>query len=197
MTCAFPLETFKPQVERFHKFLGFVDASLLRFCKLKFPVQKLRLSIGPLDVIGSSFFLDKWIGLAVENEVKELNFHLMSRNTVHLPRTIELDDMYILPQAIFSAKSITTLEVCGCKLEQLSGSAGFHFLKNVKLVNVLLNEQIVQMLITECPLLENLLLHYCSDGDEEPYDIDDLNKELPELPVGDLYFRLDWLCYEA
>ncbi|TXG69297.1 hypothetical protein EZV62_004232 [Acer yangbiense] len=40
---------------------------------------------------------------------------------------------------------------------------------------------------------------YCfqSDGDEEPYDIDDLNKELPELPLGDLYFRLDWRCNEA
>ncbi|KAK4839811.1 hypothetical protein QYF36_025169 [Acer negundo] len=233
---------------------------------------------------------------------------------------------------------MTTLEVCGCKLEQPSGPAGFHFLKNVKLVKVLLNEQIVQMLITECPLLENLLLHYCSGlkrfcvsdalklrvvefftsydevesansldeefdsivskysriclsrcnflekviissiqlkklqfvncsslkdididtpnlvsfyyegnsvpkssinapcswdirfenegalntrwflyvkdflgvnqiedlfitlksekGDEEPYDIDDLNK-LPELPLGDLYLRLDWRCNEA
>ncbi|KAK2654777.1 hypothetical protein Ddye_014633 [Dipteronia dyeriana] len=141
------------EVERFHKFLGFVDASLLRFCKLKFPMQKLRLSIGPLDVIGSSFHLDKWIGLAVENEVKELNFHLISRNTVHLPRTIELDDMYILPEAIFSAKSMSTLEVCGCKLEQPSVYAGFHFLKNVKLLKVLLNEQIVQILITECPYI--------------------------------------------
>ena len=100
--------------------------------------------------------------MAVKNEVKELNFHLISRNTVHLPRTIELDDMYILPEAIFFAKSLSTLEVCGCKLEQPSVSAGFHFLKNVKLVKVLLNEQIVHMLITECPLLENLLLHYCS-----------------------------------
>ncbi|KAK0596656.1 hypothetical protein LWI29_017792 [Acer saccharum] len=33
--------------------------------------------------------------------------------------------------------------------------------------------------------------------DEEPYDIDDVNKELPELPLGNLYFRLDWLCFEA
>ena len=157
-----PLKFTEWQKERFHKFLGFVDSFLLRFCKLKFPMQKFRLSIGPLDVIGSSFLLDKWIGLAVENEVKELNFYLISRNTVHLPRVVELDDMYILPQTIFSAKSMTTLEVCGCKLEQPSVSAGFHFLKNVKLVKVLLNEQIVQMLITECPLLENLLLHYCS-----------------------------------
>ncbi|KAK0596992.1 hypothetical protein LWI29_020802 [Acer saccharum] len=133
MTCAFPLESFRPQVERFHKFLGFVDASLLRFCKLKFPMQKLRLSIGPLDVIGSSFFLDKWIGLAVENEL--LNMKLRNRD----------------------AKCCNSQTI---KCWQ-------HYLKDAEI--------------------------YCfqPDGDEEPYDIDDQSKELPELPLGDLYFRLD------
>ncbi|KAH7565255.1 hypothetical protein JRO89_XS09G0174800 [Xanthoceras sorbifolium] len=244
MTCTLPLEFTGWQKERFNKFLVFVDASLLRFCKLKFSVQKFRLSIGPLDVKGSSFLLDKWIGLVVDNEVKELDIHLISEKTLfYFPRTIELDDMYTLPQKLFSAKSMTTLDVCGCKLEQSSGSAGLHFLKNVKLDNLTMRpanytafldglfyicyprylsieayggnfKLFIKWLYrklrnrdAKCCNSHAIMCwrHYLKDveiecfepfcSEEELVDIDNVNKELSDLPLGNLYFRLDWCCF--
>ncbi|TXG68975.1 hypothetical protein EZV62_003910 [Acer yangbiense] len=53
--------------------MNFVDASLLRFCKLRFSVQKLRLSIGHPGIDGSFSLIDNWIGLVVENEVIDID----------------------------------------------------------------------------------------------------------------------------
>ncbi|TXG68963.1 hypothetical protein EZV62_003898 [Acer yangbiense] len=160
--------------ERFYTFMNFVDASLLRFCKLRFSVQKFRLSIGHPGIDGSYSLIDNWIGLVVENEVKTLDLNLIKHkasmlNSIFLdsldspPQTIELDlyVLYTLPQTIFSAKSLTTLKLCGCKLDHPSGTISFPFLKELSLDKVFVNEQMVQELIRECPLLENLVFRYC------------------------------------
>ena len=62
------------------KFIGYVDASLLRFCELKVSMQKFRLSMRLFDVEGVTSLLDKWIGLAVASEVKELDLNVQTND---------------------------------------------------------------------------------------------------------------------
>ena len=71
-------------------------------------MQKFRLLIGLLDVEASSL-LDKWIGLAVKNEVQELDLNVQT----------DKNAMYTLPWIIFSAASFNALKLEGCKLEQI------------------------------------------------------------------------------
>ncbi|TXG68987.1 hypothetical protein EZV62_003922 [Acer yangbiense] len=71
-------------------------------------MQKFRLLIGLLDVEASSL-LDKWIGLAVKNEVKELDLIVQTYKNA----------MYTLPWIIFSAASLKALKLEGCKLEHI------------------------------------------------------------------------------
>ncbi|KAJ0007439.1 hypothetical protein Pint_29763 [Pistacia integerrima] len=86
------------------EFMEFVDASLLRFCKLKFSMNKFSLFINILDAEELVPYTDKWIGLAAEKEVKELDLDIL----------IDGDTLYTLPQTIFSARFVTTLKLVKC-----------------------------------------------------------------------------------
>ncbi|KAK0579350.1 hypothetical protein LWI29_024971 [Acer saccharum] len=129
-------------------FTRFVDASLLRFCELKVSMQKFRLSMSDFCVEGVASLLDKWIELAVANEVQELDFNVATDG----------DSRYSLPATIFSAKFVMTLNLSGCNLEQSSDTISFHSLKKLALDRVCIGEQMVQQFISECPLLEDLIL---------------------------------------
>ncbi|TXG69039.1 hypothetical protein EZV62_003974 [Acer yangbiense] len=150
--------------QRIHKFIEFVDASLVRFCQLNIAMQKFRLLIRLLDVEApSSLLLDKWIGLAIENNVKELDFTFHCRRDIGpllytLPRSTLL---YTLPRSIFTAKSVTTLNIFGCKLVQLCDGIRLHSLKSLTLNEVCINEECLQKLTAQCPLLEDLVLSHC------------------------------------
>lgn len=137
--------------ERLVDFAVYVSVALLRFCELKFRMQKLRIFINLLDPEVFSTILDIWIGAAVESEVKRLDFDIQT----------DRDRLYTLPQTIFSAKSITTLNFGGCKLEPPSGPVNFCFLKRLTLDNVYINDQMVQNFTSECTLLDELYFRYC------------------------------------
>lgn len=134
------------------KFIRFVDASLHRFCELGFRMQKLRISVSLLEVKESSPLFDKWVELAMENGVKELDFEVIT----------DKNSVYALPQTIFSAKLLTSLKLFGCKLEQPpSHCANLHSLKKLSLDEVYVNDQMVQSLVRECRVLEDLSFFYC------------------------------------
>ena len=60
-----------------------------------------------LDVKGSALIIDRWLQLAVEDGVRELDFeNITDENRV-----------YTLPQAIFSAIFVTNLRLVWCRLE--------------------------------------------------------------------------------
>ncbi|KAI9184932.1 hypothetical protein LWI28_002593 [Acer negundo] len=118
-----------------NEFIRFVDSSLLRLCEVKVSVQKFRLSMSVFDVEGVASLLDKWIELAVANELKGLDLIVQTTETSNyrmysLPGTMveELDfnvrtnkdRMYTLPGTLFSAKFVTTLKLSGCNLEHWS-----------------------------------------------------------------------------
>ncbi|KAH9767698.1 F-box protein [Citrus sinensis] len=137
------------------KFMAFVEASLFRFCKLRFRMQELRLFQSFLDVKGSAPLLDKWIGLAVDNGIKDLV--LMVHNMT------QEDTVCILPQTIFSAKSMATLSLFGCRMEQPSDTTTIRLdsLKKLTLENVYINDQMFQKLTNECPSLEDFEISAC------------------------------------
>lgn len=137
------------------KFMAFVEASLFRFCKLRFRMQELRLFQSFLDVKGSAPLLDKWIGLAVDNGIKDLV--LMVHNMT------QEDTVCILPQTIFSAKSMATLSLFGCRMEQPSDTTTIRLdsLKKLTLENVYINDQMFQKLTSECPSLEDFEISAC------------------------------------
>ncbi|KAK3219793.1 hypothetical protein Dsin_013763 [Dipteronia sinensis] len=114
-------------------------------------MQKLRILISLLDIKESSCVLDKWIGLATENGVKELDFDV---------RTLT-DSAYTLPGIIFSAKLLTTLKLAGCKLEQPSDTIRFLSLKSLTLNYVCISEVMLQKITSECVLLEELSMSNC------------------------------------
>ncbi|TXG47033.1 hypothetical protein EZV62_026327 [Acer yangbiense] len=115
--------------------------------------SKFRLSMSLFDVEGVTSFLDKWIELAVANEVQELDFNVEANGV----------SRYSLPATIFSAKFVTTLKLSGCNLEQSSDTIRFHSLKKLALHRVHIGEQIVHKFISECPSLEDLILSRIGD----------------------------------
>ncbi|KAJ0054150.1 hypothetical protein Pint_02788 [Pistacia integerrima] len=143
---------FKGIHKRIKKFMKFIDASSDQFCEAKLCIQEFRLLVGVLDVEKSFRRVDRWIGLVLENGVKELDLEVITDGS----------KVYSFPKAIFSAKSATTLKPSGCKLEQPSNIIRFNSLKHLTLVRVYINEQLVQRLTSECPLREDLLLSLCT-----------------------------------
>ncbi|TXG69031.1 hypothetical protein EZV62_003966 [Acer yangbiense] len=109
-------------------------------------MQKFRLSIEVLDDHEGSFtFLDKWIRLAIEKKVEELDFDVKAYRRA----------MYTLPQEIFSAKSVTTLKLGGCKLEN---PFIIHSLKSLTLKDARISEEVLQKITSQCTSLEDLFL---------------------------------------
>ncbi|XVF23818.1 hypothetical protein REPUB_Repub13aG0072300 [Reevesia pubescens] len=105
-------------------FSEFIDTNLDYFCKMKLRVQKFKLLIGvPNDSASWSCLVDKWIGLAVENQVRNLNLHL-----------IFPDGPYPLPETVFLAKSITVLKLRRCKLDHPHSSNAFSIVGGLEIV---------------------------------------------------------------
>ncbi|XP_031285202.1 putative FBD-associated F-box protein At5g56410 [Pistacia vera] len=145
------MESFEKFCERLKNFIKFVDDSLFRFCKLQLCMHAFRLSISFDDVNELPASLDKWIGLAVQNCVKEMDLNLRPTRSYR----------YNLPQAIFYAKSVTSLKLHGCKMEQLFGSMRLHSLRKLILYDIHTNEEMIQRVVSDCRMLEELSFIFC------------------------------------
>ncbi|KAJ0008132.1 hypothetical protein Pint_29750 [Pistacia integerrima] len=115
-------------------------------------MHKFRLFISVLDVEELVPYIDKWIGLAAEKEVKELDLDILIESDT-------MDTPYTLPQTIFSARSVTILRLVNCKLENIS--VGCLQLKKLFFGGVSLMDQQFHYFISSFPLLEDLILEYC------------------------------------
>ncbi|OMO54080.1 hypothetical protein CCACVL1_28071 [Corchorus capsularis] len=132
---------FELNIEKFQEsmkgFTEFIDATLDRFCKMKLRMDKFKLIIGTTrNSEPWSCLVDKWIGLALENQVKDLTLQIFH------------DQLYLLPETVFSTKSITN-------------AFNFHSLKKLKLVEVNLDELMIQKLTGQSPSLEVIDLNGC------------------------------------
>jgi hypothetical protein len=114
-----------------------VEKTLLSRYRQKISLQKFDLTIQGIDDEWYCAHVNRWIGFAIESNVKELGLHTWPR------------EYYKVPQSVLVAKSITELTVWGCNL--VLG----------QVCNV--NDQIVQTLIVGCPVVEEIIFARC-DG---------------------------------
>ncbi|KAK0591804.1 hypothetical protein LWI29_008461 [Acer saccharum] len=156
-TSAYDRKPIKRFLKLVPKFINFVDASLSRFSDLNLCMQKFKLMICVIvDIQRMSSVLEKWIRSAVECGVKELDFHAKTDTEVAAV-------IYTLPQILFSAESMNTIKLRGCKLELPSKNIiRLHSLKSLTLKEVCIQEETIQKLTGgQCPLLEDLSLREC------------------------------------
>jgi hypothetical protein len=122
------------------KFNYFVERTLLSRCSQNISIQ--RFEIRTLDnIIDDEWYcacVNRWIGYAIESNVKELNIFASPKN------------YYKVPESVLVAKSITELTLWGCNLESFQSQDGIYLSSLKKLVlgevyNV--NDQIVKTLI--------------------------------------------------
>ncbi|KAK0596263.1 hypothetical protein LWI29_014189 [Acer saccharum] len=141
-------------LKRVHKFVDFVDASLSRFSDLNLRMQKFSLMIHVVaDVQQLSPVLENWIRSAIECGVEELDLYFFFS---------EHEEIYTLPQILFSSKSMNTIKLNACKLEQPSNNiTRLLSLKRLTLNDVCMQEETIQKLIDHCPLLEDFSLEEC------------------------------------
>ncbi|OMO54081.1 hypothetical protein CCACVL1_28072 [Corchorus capsularis] len=167
-------QVFKHYPHKFEEsmkgFTEFVDATLDHFCKMKLMMDQFKLIIGTTGNLESwSCLVDKWIELALEHQVKDLTLQIFHCQ------------LYLMPESVFSAKSITNLHLHNCKLNHpyTSNAFKFHSLKELKLVQVNLDELMIQKLTSDSHLLEVIKLIECQGF---------ANCHVPELPrLWDIY----------
>ncbi|KAM6576181.1 hypothetical protein CsatB_028018 [Cannabis sativa] len=105
--------------------------------------------------------LDKWLGFAVENKVKEMYLFIGRADVEEGGHFADL--FYCLPKILDNARYLTSLELYGVMLDTNSCSFSFPFLKTLSLKDVWNSEDaeedgVVKFLLG-CPSIEKLLLH--------------------------------------
>lgn len=94
--------------------------------------------------------VDDWVEFSVKNNVKELVLSIYSpRNTSYTP-----------PQVIYSCSSLTTLNLLECSMTY-EGTIAWQCLTSLTLYGVMLNQHLVDEILSNCPLLNDLELRLC------------------------------------
>ncbi|KAL4625843.1 hypothetical protein ACB092_05G054100 [Castanea dentata] len=131
-------------------FKDFVANSLNNHLKRKLSIQKLVLHITSYD-LELAPHMDHWINIAIENNMKELDLHVVVKKSRY----------YYLPQTVFASNTITGLRLHGCKLKFRS-NIKLPQLQKLYLHKVHVDQQIVDNLISSCPLIEDLRFVHCT-----------------------------------
>lgn len=142
------------------------------------------------------------IRYAIANNVKELELEHMH----------PLDRWYSLPQMVLCSKSVNVLKLQGYKLESLPLGNDLNLsLRKLSLSNVYADEQVLNNLVAQCPLIEDLEFDCCQGF--KSLDIKAPNassiaiatllkcevsitscKNLKRLVLWDCSFTDEWLC---
>ncbi|GMQ08088.1 hypothetical protein CsSME_00051980 [Camellia sinensis var. sinensis] len=135
------------------KFIKFVDDTLLRYHEQNFRIRKFKLYFTLVDSAMGSL-VDRWIALVIKCRVEGLHIWIIPPDYA----------LYTLPHTIFSANSIQALELQnGCKFEQASHRQSIRFvsLRKLCLRRMHVDMQLVENIISSCPLIEEIELDQC------------------------------------
>ncbi|CAL5415829.1 unnamed protein product [Camellia sinensis] len=118
------------------RFLNIVDKTLQTYHKQRIPIHEFRLSLSLINEWTS--IIDNWIGILLQNYVKELELQIFPAN--------DQGTRYTLPQMVFTAKCLTALKLHQCKLKQHSSydSIKLHSLQKLSLMWIDVDEQMFQ-----------------------------------------------------
>jgi hypothetical protein len=130
-------------------FKDFVDNSVKSHLQRKLSIHKLVLYITSCDFeLGRH--LDRWINVAIENNMKELDLHVVGKVVY-----------YRLPHTVFATTTLTGLRLCGCSLLSL-GDIKLPQLQKLYLRDLFADQQTIEDLISSCPLIEDLRFIRCT-----------------------------------
>ncbi|GLT72783.1 hypothetical protein SLA2020_446870 [Shorea laevis] len=93
--------------------------------------------------------LDRYIGYAIESNVKVFNLCVLS------------SCCYKLPERVLTAKSITELRLDSCEVDSFCSGINLSSLKKLSLNRVRMEDQFIQTLIAGCPVVEDLSFDDC------------------------------------
>lgn len=131
-------------------FKDFVDNSLKNHLERTSSIHKLVLHVNSYDLELASH-MDRWIGVAIENNMKELDLHVVVKKSRH----------YSLPQTVFAAKTLTGLRLHGCWLK-IDSDIKLPHLRKLYLRNLRVDQQLIHNLISSCLLIEDLRFVNCT-----------------------------------
>ncbi|GLT55012.1 hypothetical protein SLA2020_281660 [Shorea laevis] len=139
------------------EFKNFVERSLLGRYRQRLSINKFRLHMR-LDESDCAL-VNRWIDYAIECNVKELNLDLwIDQKWYELPKK-----KYELPERVLVAKSITELNLYGCKLKSFYSDINLSSLKKLVFSVVIVDNKIVQTLIDGCRDVEEMTFDCCSE----------------------------------
>lgn len=105
------------------------------------PINKFVLSLSRLE---SCSEIDKLILLVSNNDVQDFILHMLK------------GDLYKLPSSLFSCLQLKHLTLRSCMLKPPPGFQGFTRLLSLCLHDVVIADDVLSVLISSCPLLEDL-----------------------------------------
>jgi hypothetical protein len=98
-----------------------------------------------LDHESDCALVDRWIGYAIERNVKEIYLEIVS-----------------LPGSVLTAKSITELNLVAFKLDSFYSEVNLSSLRKLSLYAVRVEDhQFIQTLLAGCPVVEEISLEVC------------------------------------
>ncbi|XP_074282036.1 FBD-associated F-box protein At5g56370-like isoform X1 [Silene latifolia] len=171
--------------DKLQRFVKFVDGTMLRYSILEFRIRKMYLEVLIVDEQLVNL-VDTWIKIAVLNQIEELEIQIHGN----------ID--YVLPEFLFCAKSLKVLK---CRRIELPY---YEIMELVSLTHLTLepisvDEDMLQRIISSCPLVELDITHkYLDevslpwtrkvDGRVEGCDSGTMQSNLQESPLQKFVF---------
>ncbi|XP_074284593.1 putative F-box/LRR-repeat protein At4g15060 [Silene latifolia] len=151
-----------PSKEVSARLLEYMDTRMQRYDKDKLRVRTLGLGFPNSNrVFGCdeetelsskfeelSCIVDEWIQIVVRNQVKKLDLN----GPIN----------YQLPDILLSAKSLKRLDCMNVKLPYYNKAINLASLRTLVLFNVVVEEQLLNQIISSCPLLRRLSVRNCA-----------------------------------
>lgn len=131
------------------------DRPVVENCMVNFITRALFLHQGPIHKfqLSTSYLqccpdIDQWILFLSRSDIKELVLELGE------------GEWFRVPSCLFNCKKLTCLELFRCEFDPPPTFKGFLCLRSLSLHQVLVAPEVIESLISSCPLLESLALSY-------------------------------------
>ncbi|XP_074281972.1 putative F-box/LRR-repeat protein At3g18150 [Silene latifolia] len=135
--------------ETMERLMNFIESTMRRYSEKNLSIRKFTLEY-PIIYQEMARRFDRWIGIALRNQVEELSLSVIPEN---LPS-------YALPAILFSAKSLTSIKLCWVRIPY-SENLKLISLQSLDLLQVDVDEHMLYDIIKSCPL-KFLKLEWCS-----------------------------------